>query len=555
MHPDVRQSEPGTCPLCGGMRLVPMDESILGAKTATLELSAQGLRQAGLRLATVEERDLKRELGLTGHFALNPHMEETVHNPIPGSSRVAVVHATIAGQQIAEGEVLIEFENELLAQQIGQLRDAIARYEELKKVAGRERQAQDMLRRKETIQGQLEDAGVSRQWAMLLAQEGRRREHTPRFPVRAPRDSVLLRTPIVEAGRYSRQGEALFRLADTSQLWLELETHARDLAWLQRGCRLRYESPAVPGRVFWTTLDAVETVLDTGHPEIRVRARATSAKGRILPGTWARTWVDIEVPGVLAIPSSAVLRSGRRDMALVAEGDGRFRPVQVTLGRRNLSAAEPYSEMDAGQTADLRETRFCEVLAGLESGQRVVSAGTFLLFSEADFQGALARMDGGSASSVGNVPAEWTAALDSLLGAYEVLRATLAEDREEDLNAALDALTHAIEDPVHSALRVADPGASKRLEEAVDDLALLLANETEPEPLEAARVRFGAISRAVVNLVRDLGSERVRAGQLLLFRCPMADDYGFDLWLQPSPEIANPFMGLDMPTCGVKAKL
>ena len=44
-------------------------------------------------------------------------------------------------------------------------------------------------------------------------------------------------------------------------------------------------------------------------------------------------------------------------------------------------------------------------------------------------------------------------------------------------------------------------------------------------------------------------------GELTLFRCPMADDFGFDLWIQESNEIANPYMGQMMLECGTTATL
>ena len=55
-------------------------------------------------------------------------------------------------------------------------------------------------------------------------------------------------------------------------------------------------------------------------------------------------------------------------------GEGRFRPVIVTTGgERN------------GQT---------EILSGLEAGQQVVASGQFLIDSEANLRGVLARLAG-----------------------------------------------------------------------------------------------------------------------------------------------------------------
>ena len=72
----------------------------------------------------------------------------------------------------------------------------------------------------------------------------------------------------------------------------------------------------------------------------------------------------------LLVPSEAVIRTGKRALVMLAEGDGRYRPQEITLGRE----------------ADGR----LEVLSGLEEGQAVVTSGQFLIDSEASLQGILA---------------------------------------------------------------------------------------------------------------------------------------------------------------------
>jgi Cu(I)/Ag(I) efflux system membrane fusion protein len=72
----------------------------------------------------------------------------------------------------------------------------------------------------------------------------------------------------------------------------------------------------------------------------------------------------------LLVPSEAVIRTGKRALVMLAEGDGRYRPQEITLGRE----------------ADGR----LEVFSGLEEGQAVVTSGQFLIDSEASLQGILA---------------------------------------------------------------------------------------------------------------------------------------------------------------------
>ena len=63
---------------------------------------------------------------------------------------------------------------------------------------------------------------------------------------------------------------------------------------------------------------------------------------------------------------------------ILAEGEGRFRPVEVELGR------------EAGGNS--------EILKGLSEGMQVVASGQFLIDSEANLRSALEQLDDRSGS-------------------------------------------------------------------------------------------------------------------------------------------------------------
>jgi Cu(I)/Ag(I) efflux system membrane fusion protein len=75
----------------------------------------------------------------------------------------------------------------------------------------------------------------------------------------------------------------------------------------------------------------------------------------------------------LMVPTEAVIRTGKRNVVMVAEGDGKYRQVEVTTG----------GEAN-GQT---------QITGGLVAGQRVVVSGQFLLDSEASLKSATSRME------------------------------------------------------------------------------------------------------------------------------------------------------------------
>jgi Cu(I)/Ag(I) efflux system membrane fusion protein len=72
---------------------------------------------------------------------------------------------------------------------------------------------------------------------------------------------------------------------------------------------------------------------------------------------------------VIAVPESAVIDSGARQVVIVDQGDGRFEPREVKLGRKGDG--------------------YVEVTSGVQYGESVVVNGNFLIDAESNLQAAL----------------------------------------------------------------------------------------------------------------------------------------------------------------------
>lgn len=123
--------------------------------------------------------------------------------------------------------------------------------------------------------------------------------------------------------------------------------------------------------------------------------------------------------------------------------------------------------------------------------------------------------------------------LRAALASYEEVRLLLSVDRADGLAAPAGRLAAGLA----AAAAVGEPclagvAAARRLAEASD--------------LAGARQAFGEVSRCVLGL--GALDPRVREGWHV-FACPMTGT--FDRWIQGPPEIANPYMGLAMPSCGM----
>ncbi len=172
-------------------------------------------------------------------------------------------------------------------------------------------------------------------------------------------------------GQRVRAGDELYRIADHTHLWVIADVAEADLPQLKLGTRASLTLRAYPMQQF-----EGEVVLI--YPELRAETR--TAKVRIeVPNPDGRLKVDMyadvvfhagadEAP-VVAVPASALIDSGTRQVVLVAKGEGRFEPRPVKLGRRGDG--------------------YVEVLEGVGKGEEVVTAATFLIDAESNLKAAL----------------------------------------------------------------------------------------------------------------------------------------------------------------------
>ena len=188
----------------------------------------------------------------------------------------------------------------------------------------------------------------------------------------APASGVVLEKMAVEGGRFMA-GEALFRIADLSRVWIIADLYEQDLARVQVGQDAQVVLDAWPGRSFAARVGYLYPTLDTATRSTRVRLELDNAEGLLRPGMFAQVVLAVgDATPKTVVPVSAIIDDGERRVVLRALGEGRFRPQAVKLGARGREWAE--------------------VLEGVEEGERVVVSANFLIDSESQLKAALANL-------------------------------------------------------------------------------------------------------------------------------------------------------------------
>ncbi len=188
---------------------------------------------------------------------------------------------------------------------------------------------------------------------------------------------VILERNVVE-GQAFKAGDVLFRLADHSQVWMMADVSESDLDALRPGQPVSVTTRARPGRVFNGAVSVVYPHLMKETRTARVRIELPNPDMALLPDMYG----DVEITtgdnqDALAVPSSAVIDSGNRQVVLLDLGEGRYEPRDVKVGRNGNG--------------------FTEILSGIAEGDKVVVNGNFLIDAESNLQSALKSFSKASA--------------------------------------------------------------------------------------------------------------------------------------------------------------
>jgi Cu(I)/Ag(I) efflux system membrane fusion protein len=206
-----------------------------------------------------------------------------------------------------------------------------------------------------------------------LAQTRQANDH---MVVRAQFGGTVMEKSVLSGG-YIMPGEKLFTLSDLSSVWLYADVYEKDIAGVQVGLPVQVMTNAYPGQVFNGVVTFITPVVDDATRTVKVRIEMANPDGKLKPNMFANVSIKAPLGESLVIPSSALLDTGTRKIVFVAKDEDTFVKRDIVTG----------------QEAD----GYIQVLSGLQPGDVVVTAATFLIDSQTQLgeMGGMAGMDMG----------------------------------------------------------------------------------------------------------------------------------------------------------------
>lgn len=334
----------------------------------SVTLTAEQVRRIGVTFAEVTASALPRDIRTVGQVTVDETRLQTIAPKVEGW--VERLYVDFTGRAISRGEPLMAIYSPAL----------VAAQEEL--LLAR-RLASDMS----------QAAPEARADAEELLQSARRRLSYWDIPAadieRIERSGQVQRTLTLRAtasgvvteknvthGQRIMAGDALFRVADLSTVWVEGDVYEQDLRAVRVGQQATAEFDAFAGERFTGRIAYIYPTLAPETRTARVRVSLPNPGQRLKPGMYATLRIvgsaaSATMP-VLTVPRSAVLSTGERSIVFVKRENGQLEPREVQIGA----------------TSDDR----IEIISGVALGDIVVASATFLVDAESNLGTALGGM-------------------------------------------------------------------------------------------------------------------------------------------------------------------
>jgi RND family efflux transporter MFP subunit len=315
----------------------------------------------GVRTEAVAVRPLEKTIRTVGLVDLDETKISYVHTKVKGWIEKAFINFT--GQQVKKGEPLFTlYSPDLVSTQEEYL--LALRY--LEKVRNSHI--------KEIRDGSVSLVNAARERLFLwditerqiqeLAERGK------------PQRTLAIHSPItghvvynnVFENMYVEPGTRLYSVADHTTLWVHAEIYENEIQFVKLGHPATMTTSSYPGKVFKGKVTFIWPHLESKTRTLKIRMEFPNLNLSLKPNMYANVELHVPLGKKVAIPESAVLRTGKRNIVFVDQGEGRMEMRDIKTG--------------------MYVNRYYEILAGLKPGETIVTAANFLIDAESKVQGA-----------------------------------------------------------------------------------------------------------------------------------------------------------------------
>ncbi|MGG4608041.1 efflux RND transporter periplasmic adaptor subunit [Providencia sp. Me31A] len=354
MYPNTKFEQPGPSPFMD-MDLVPKyaDENHTSANSKGVTINPTQTQNLGLKTVAVEWGKLSYDLTFPAEIAFNDHQFAIVQARESGF--VEKVYPFSIGEQIQEGAPIADLT-------IPAWVEAQSEYLALKQMNASQKDLNSVLERLR-LNGMPDGA---------LSQFIKTGKVQTRFTIQAPISGVITALNL-RLGMNISKDVAIAQIQGTSPLWVNASISQSVAELLMKQTQLSLSIPAYPTEKFTVSNWLILPSADKSSRTINIRAEIADSRNLLKPGMTAYLNFVAQEQESMLIPSQAIVDSGRTQHVIAVGENGEFIPKKVRVIKES-------QQMTA-------------ISDGLQVGERIVTQGIFLIDSEANISGALAKME------------------------------------------------------------------------------------------------------------------------------------------------------------------
>jgi membrane fusion protein, copper/silver efflux system len=371
MDPTYIRDQPGKSPM--GMDLIPVYEDEADSAPGLVTIDPGFVQNIGVQSTPVVRTDIPFTIRTVGTLAYNDSQIALVTTKYEGWIEKAYVN--YVGQPVKKGDELFEVYSPDLVSTQEEYLHALD-YAAQMKAGGFTDMANRAASMLEAARQRLKYWDVTDQQIAELE-----RSRTPRRTlavVAAKSGVVVWKMDDALEGMYVHAGMNLYKIADLSTVWCDVDVFENQVPWLRLGQEATLTLPYEPGRTYTGRIRYLYPYLAEKTRALKASIELANRDGKLRVGMYANVTFDVPAAHqVLAVPEEAVIRSGTRNIVVLDRGHGTFQVRQVTLGVNGN-----------GQW---------QVTDGVEPGDRVVVSAQFLIDSESNLREAIRQISSGDA--------------------------------------------------------------------------------------------------------------------------------------------------------------
>lgn len=539
MHPQIRQNEPGKCPICG-MDLIPVESATAEDNELEVKMSQTAMRLANIQTSVVSVQTPVKEVRLTGKVV--PDERNVYSQTSHISGRVEKLLVNYTGEYVARGEVIAYIYSPDLVTTQKELFEAY-------KISATQPALYNAAREK-LKNWKLTDIQIDE-----IIEFGKPKEQ---FPILSDLNGIVI-SKQVNLGDYIKQGSSLFEVADLSRLWVLFDIHESEMPWIKVGDEVTFTIESIPGETFSGKISFIDPLINPNTRVAQARVVVSNSRRKLKPEMFASGTVKSPVnknePSII-VPKSAVMWTGERSVVYIKSTDPggiSFQMREVVLGP---SLGDTYM-----------------IKGGLSEGEEIATHGTFSIDAAAQLAGKPSMMSPDITAGSSSVEMKMTGYDHAGSGEAMQVAQINSEEPISINKRAQELLVNAIEvylqakdalvnDNFNEAMK-----SGKNLDKVFysNDMNLFkgeahaiwmthgmaagkaASNFAGAEDIESARAVFKTLSNHMIQLVKAFNPLEKT---LFIQHCPMADDFQGADWLSLDENILNPYYGASMLTCG-----